>query len=160
MHVTRHATWMRRLPAATRAIATTSPTQSGGVHRGGVHHAAAVDRHLEQFLRCRWHHVHLPWPLWTLFTHGLEQKPIVERWEVEYDIRPRCETLFIALDEKNAQCGAHQAHLGEAACTHVNTVHYTRTRFATVWHHAVLNYQRVVDELHCLELGRWKECAG
>merc|ERR1719183_786995 len=94
----------------------------------------------------------------TLFPPWLEQKPIVERWEVEYDdLRPHCEHLFIGLDDKTAECDAHQANLDAAACLHSNTVKYVRIQFAKAWYYAVLHYQRVVDEVHCLEIDRWKE---
>ena len=41
----------------------------------------------------------------TLFPPWLEQKPIVEHWEFQYDeLVPTCEHLFVVLDDKTAQC--------------------------------------------------------
>jgi hypothetical protein len=94
----------------------------------------------------------------TLFPPWLEQKPIVEHWEEEYHRRvPVCEAWFERLDEKTAECDALQAHLEAAACAHANEVLNVRVRFATDWQYSVQAYQRVVDEVRCLELDRWKE---
>jgi hypothetical protein len=94
----------------------------------------------------------------TLFPPWLEQKPVVEHWEREYDEKvPVCEELFIDLDEKTAECDAIQTQLERAACTHGNTVVEVRNLFAESWAYAVYTYQRVVDEVHCLEIDRWKE---
>merc|ERR1719440_2046586 len=94
----------------------------------------------------------------TLFPPWLEQKPIVEHWEEEYDdLVPHCEHLFTVLDEKTAECDAIQLQLERAACTHGNTVVEVRNLFAESWAYAVYTYQRVVDEVHCLEIDRWKE---
>merc|ERR1719389_1405930 len=94
----------------------------------------------------------------TLFPPWLEQKPVVEHWEVEYDdLVPHCEHLFTVLDDKTAECDALQLQLERAACTHGNTVAEVRNLFAQAWAHAIWTYQRVVDEVHCLEIDRWKE---
>jgi len=94
----------------------------------------------------------------TLFPPWLEQKPIVEHWEEEYDEKvPHCERKFEILDDKTAECDAYQLQLEEAACSHGNTVAEVRNLFAQAWAHAIWTYQRVVDEVHCLEIDRWKE---
>jgi len=94
----------------------------------------------------------------VLFPPFIEQKPIVEHWELEYDLkRPTCETLFVALDDKTEECDAHQLHLERAACTHYNLVIEVRNVFATSWYYALQTYQRIMDEVHCLEIDRWKE---
>jgi len=94
----------------------------------------------------------------TLFPPWLEQKPIVEHWESEYDRKvPICEDLFNRLDDKTAECDALQAHLEAAACAHANMVLNVRIRFGTDWQYSVHAYQRVVDEVRCLEIDRWKE---
>merc|ERR1719352_1940594 len=94
----------------------------------------------------------------TLFPPWLEQKPIVERWEHEYDIKvPVCERFFEELDDKTAECDALQLQLERAACTHGNTVQEVRNLFAESWAYAVFTYQRIVNEVHCLEIDRWKE---
>merc|ERR1719443_2010876 len=94
----------------------------------------------------------------TLFPPWLEQKPIVEHWEEEYDdLVPHCEHLFTVLDDKTAECDALQLQLERAACTHGNTVQEVRNLFAESWAYAVWTYQRIVDEVHCLEIDRWKE---
>jgi hypothetical protein len=94
----------------------------------------------------------------TLFPPWLEQKPIVEHWEYEYNRRvPTCETWYTTLNEKTDECDALQAHLEAAACAHANEVLNVRIRFATDWQYSVYTYQQVVDEVRCLELDRWKE---
>jgi len=94
----------------------------------------------------------------VLFPPWLEQKPVVERVEVEYDVKhPECETKFITLDEKTATCDAHQTNLENAACAHTHMVNQIREEFSTAWDLAITTYQHVVDEVHCLELDRWKE---
>merc|ERR1719454_2443084 len=94
----------------------------------------------------------------TLFPPWLEQKPIVERWELEYsNTVPICEEKFAILDDKTAECDALQLQLEQAACTHGNTVTEVRNLFAEAWAYAIWTYQRVVDEVHCLEIDRWKE---
>jgi hypothetical protein len=94
----------------------------------------------------------------TLFPPWLEQKPVVERWEEEYDDKvPICEHLFEVLDDKTDECDSIQTQLERAACTHGNTVQEVRNLFAESWAYAVFTYQRIVDEVHCLEIDRWKE---
>jgi len=94
----------------------------------------------------------------TLFPPWLEQKPVVERWEFEYGEKvPVCEHLFGVLDDKTAECDALQLRLERAACTHGNTVLQVRNTFAESWAYAIWTYQRIVDEVHCLEIDRWKE---
>jgi len=94
----------------------------------------------------------------TLFPPWLEQKPIVEHWEHEYDVKvPVCEHHFEVLDDKTAECDALQLQLERAACTHGNTVSEVRNLFAESWAYAVFTYQRVIMEVHCLEIDRWKE---
>ena len=94
----------------------------------------------------------------TLFPPWLEQKPVVEHWEEEYDdLVPHCEHLFVLLDDKTEECDAIQTHLEQAACSHGNIVQGVRNDFAYSWAYWVTEYQRVVDEVHCLEIDRWKE---
>jgi len=94
----------------------------------------------------------------TLFPPWLEQKPIVEHWEHEYDIKvPHCEEWFITLDDKTAECDALQLQLERAACTHYNLVIEVRNNFADAWAYAMWTYQRIMEEVHCLEIDRWKE---
>jgi len=94
----------------------------------------------------------------TLFPPFIEQKPIVERWEHDYDIKvPVCETKYTILDEKTAECDALQTQLELAACAHHAQVQHVRELFAAAWYYATITYQRVVDEVHCLEVDRWKE---
>jgi hypothetical protein len=94
----------------------------------------------------------------VLFPPWLEQKPVVETVEVEYGVKhPECETKFITLDEKTATCDAHQTNLESAACTHTHMVNTIREEFSIAWDLAISTYQHVVDEVHCLELDRWKE---
>jgi len=94
----------------------------------------------------------------TLFPPWLTQKPIVEHWEYEYNRRvPVCETWYDTLNEKTAECDGIQGQLEEAACLHANRVEEARIRFFNDWGFAVHTYQRVVDEVHCLEIDRWKE---
>jgi len=94
----------------------------------------------------------------TLFPPWLEQKPVVEHWEEEYDEKmPTCETLFNVLDDKTAECDALQLQLERAACTLGNTVREVRNRFAESWYYALTTYQRIIYEVHCLEIDRWKE---
>jgi hypothetical protein len=82
----------------------------------------------------------------------------VEHWEEEYgDKVPICTNLFIVLDDKTAECDALQLQLDRAACTHANTVSEVRNAFATAWAYSVDTYQRIIDEVHCLEIDRWKE---
>ena len=61
------------------------------------------------------------------------------------------------MDDKTAECDVLQLPLGRAACTHGNTVQEVRNLFTEEWAYAVWTYQRVVDEVHCLEIDRWKE---
>jgi len=94
----------------------------------------------------------------TLFPPWLEQKPIVEHWEAQYDQTvPVCENLFTVLDDKTAECDALQLQLERAACTHGNVVREVRNMFAESWAYAVQTYQRIIYEVHCLEIDRWKE---
>jgi len=94
----------------------------------------------------------------TLFPPWLIQKPIVEHWEYEYNRKvPVCETWYTTLNHKTEECDALQLHLEEAACAHANRVVNVKIRFATYWTYAVETYQRIVDEVHCLEIDRWKE---
>jgi len=94
----------------------------------------------------------------TLFPPWLTQKPVVEHWEYEYNRRvPVCEQWYETLNQKTAECDGIQGNLEEAACLHANRVEETRIRFLNDWAFAVHTYQRVVDEVHCLEIDRWKE---
>lgn len=94
----------------------------------------------------------------VLFPPWIEQKPVVERWEHEYGLKvPTCERLFTVLDDKTDECDALQTNLENAACAHGRIVYSVRTAFVSSWEYAVSTYQRVVDEVHCLELDRWKE---
>jgi len=94
----------------------------------------------------------------TLFPPWLEQWPKVQEWEETYDdLVPHCEYLFEELDDKTAECDAIQMQLERAACTHGNIVQEVRNLFAESWAYAVYTYQRIVDEVHCLEIDRWKE---
>jgi len=94
----------------------------------------------------------------VLFPPWIEQKPVVERIEVEYDVKhPECETKFVNLDEKTETCDAHQAALEGAACAHGRKVKQVREEFSISWQTAITTYQHVVDEVHCLEIDRWKE---
>merc|ERR1719174_2431992 len=50
-----------------------------------------------------------------LFPPWIVQKPIVETWEHEYDIKvPVCERYFQVLDDKTAECDGLQAQLERA----------------------------------------------
>jgi len=94
----------------------------------------------------------------TLFPPWLEQKPVVEHWEFQYDeLVPHCEDFFTVLDDKTAECDAIQLQLERAACAHGNVVSEVRNMFAESWAYAVFTYQRVIMEVHCLEIDRWKE---
>ena len=94
----------------------------------------------------------------TLFPPWLEQKPIVERWELDYDEKvPHCERWFIDLDDKTDECDAIQTLLERAACSHGAVVQGVRNTFARDWAYWVNAYQHLVDEVHCLEIDRWKE---
>jgi len=94
----------------------------------------------------------------VLFPPWLEQKPIVETVEVEFGIkRPDCETKYVILDDKTEVCDAYQTALENAACAHGRKVYDVRVSFRDSWQSAVSTYQHVVDEVHCLEIDRWKE---
>merc|ERR1740117_2901204 len=94
----------------------------------------------------------------VLFPPWLEQKPVPERIEVEYHVKhPECETKFVNLDDKTATCDAHQTNLENAACAHAHVVNQIRDEFSTAWDLAITAYQHVVNEVHCLEIDRWKE---
>jgi len=94
----------------------------------------------------------------VLFPPWIEQKPVVERIEVEYDVKhPECETKFVNLDEKTEICDAYQTALEAAACAHGKKVQQVREEFSISWNQAITTYQHVVDEVHCLEIDRWKE---
>jgi len=94
----------------------------------------------------------------VLFPPWIEQKPVVERIEVEYDVKhPECETKFVNLDEKTETCDAQQAALEAAACALGQKVKEVREEFSVSWQTAITTYQHVVDEVHCLEIDRWKE---
>lgn len=94
----------------------------------------------------------------VLFPPWIDQKPVVETWEASYDLKhPECETKFSDLDDKTAECDAHQTNLENAACAHGQKAHEVREQFATAWQVALTTYQHVVDEVHCLEIDRWKE---
>lgn len=94
----------------------------------------------------------------VLFPPFIEQKPVVEHWELQYDLkRPNCTTLFISLDDKTEECDALQLRLERAACSHYNLVIEVRNTFAESWGYALYTYQRIMDEVHCLEIDRWKE---
>jgi hypothetical protein len=47
--------------------------------------------------------------------------------------------------------------LERAACAHGNVVVDVRNLFAESWAYALYTYQRILDEVHCLEIDRWKE---
>ena len=70
---------------------------------------------------------------------------------------PHCEELFVTLDDQTAECDALQTQLEQAACTRGNVVIEVRNLFAESWAYAIYTYQRVNDEVHCLEIDRWKE---
>jgi hypothetical protein len=94
----------------------------------------------------------------ALFPPWITQKPIVERWEHDYDVKvPICEEWFVTLDEKTAECDAAQLALEMAACAHANEVAQVRNTFAEAWAYISFNYQRVINQVHCLEIDRWKE---
>jgi hypothetical protein len=94
----------------------------------------------------------------VLFPPWLEQKPVVETREHEYDEKvPECEDLFTTLDDKTAECDAKQLALEMAACQHANEVAQVRNTFAEAWAYISYNYQRVINQVHCLEIDRWKE---
>lgn len=94
----------------------------------------------------------------VLFPPWIEQKPVVERIEVEFGVkRPDCETKFVHLDDKTEICDAYQTALENAACAHGNKVRQVREEFSAAWDQAITTYQHVVDEVHCLEIDRWKE---
>jgi hypothetical protein len=94
----------------------------------------------------------------ALFPPWIEQKPIVETWEEHYhDKVPVCERQFGVLDDKTAECDAIQLQLERAACSHGNVVAEVRNLFAESWAYAMYTYQRILDEVHCLEIDRWKE---
>jgi len=94
----------------------------------------------------------------VLFPPWIEQKPIVEEWEYEYDTKvPICQDYFQELDDKTAECDALQLRLERAACTHYNLVIDVRNTFAQSWAYALGTYVRIMEEVHCLEIDRWKE---
>lgn len=94
----------------------------------------------------------------TLFPPFIQQKPVVEHWESEYDVKVEvCEDYYRLLDVKTAECDALQTQLELAACAHSAQVQRVRELFASSWYYATITYQRVVDEVHCLEVDRWKE---
>lgn len=94
----------------------------------------------------------------VLFAPWLEQKPIVERWEVDYDEKVTvCETRYQIMDAKTAECDALQTALEQAACAHTNEAVTTFNNFVQFWDDQVRIYQTLIDEVHCLEIDRWKE---
>jgi len=94
----------------------------------------------------------------VLFPPWIDQKPIVETKEHLYDVKvPTCETFYSELETKTEECDGLQLYLDQAACTHYNTVIQVRNLFAASWLTAINTYQRVIDEVHCLEIDRWKE---
>jgi len=94
----------------------------------------------------------------TLFPPWRIQKPVVETKEYEYSEKvPECEELYLRLNAKTEECDSLQARLEMAACAHATRVQEVRLRFFEDWTWHVHNYQTVVDEVHCLEIDRWKE---
>jgi len=94
----------------------------------------------------------------TLFPCFHEKWPIVQDWELQYRRqREICVSYYFELDAKSTQCNSLQLQLERAACSHAEKVEEVRVQFANEWFFAVWNYQRVIDEVHCLELDRWKE---
>jgi hypothetical protein len=94
----------------------------------------------------------------VLFQPWLEQKPVVERVEVEYDAKVTvCETLYQVMDAKTAECDALQTALEQASCAYANEATTTYNNFASFWMDQVNIYQTLIDEVHCLEIDRWKE---
>ena len=86
------------------------------------------------------------------------QWPIVQEAERVYDVTvPICEEHFVDLDDKTAECDAHQTNLDSSACQHAMKVRQARTDFHAAWRFAVTEYQRVSDEVRILEADRWNE---
>jgi hypothetical protein len=94
----------------------------------------------------------------VLFEPWLEQKPVVEGVEVEYDVKVEvCETLYQIMDAKTADCDAKQTALEQASCAYANEATTVYNNFAAFWTDQTNIYQALVDEVHCLEIDRWKE---
>lgn len=92
------------------------------------------------------------------FPPWIEQKRVVEREEEVYDDKvPECEHRASSLDEQTAECDALQFELEEAACRYTNKVTEVRNAFAQSWSWALTTYNTVMQEVHCLEVDRWKE---
>jgi hypothetical protein len=94
----------------------------------------------------------------TQFPPWIAQKTVVEGWEAHYgEWMPTCQTRYLTMDATTAHCDAIQQTLEEASCTLANKVSEVRNRFAEHWQYASDTYQRLIEEVHCLEIDRWKE---
>jgi hypothetical protein len=94
----------------------------------------------------------------TRFPSWIEQKRVVETWEAQYGAwMPTCQTKYTSMDEKTAECDAIQQNLEETSCALHNKIVDTWNRFSEHWTYSADTYQRLVNEVHCLEIDRWKE---
>jgi len=92
------------------------------------------------------------------FDPWLIQKPKVEKVEVEYDEKmPFCEKKYIAMDDKTDDCDALQTQLEQASCAYANKVVLVKSTFFDFWNYQIKIYNDLSEEVHCLEIDRWKE---
>lgn len=92
------------------------------------------------------------------FPHWIEQKGVVEEWFEAYNTKQgECVQHDTQLDQTTDTCDGHQEHLESATCTLANTQREVQNAFARFWVYATRTYQSVVDDVHCLEIDRWKE---
>jgi len=92
------------------------------------------------------------------FEPWLEQKPIVERVEVEYDDKVKiCKDKYSVMDKTSTACDVYQADLEAAACAYANKVVLVKNIFYDFWNYQINVYNDLSEEVHCLEIDRWKE---
>jgi len=92
------------------------------------------------------------------FDPWLIQKPKVEEVEVEYDAKvPVCETKYKAMDDKTDHCDTLQGLLEKASCAYANKVVLVKNTFFEFWDYQIKVYNDLSEEVHCLEIDRWKE---
>jgi len=92
------------------------------------------------------------------FKPWLEQKPIVEGVEVEYDAKVEiCKVKYAEMDTKTDACDDLQTKLELASCAYANKVVLVKNIFSDFWDYQIRVYNDLSEEVHCLEIDRWKE---
>ena len=86
------------------------------------------------------------------------QKPRVEVAEEGYDNKhPFCENHFEVLDDKTAECDAHQLTLEQSACQLADKVQRVQNQFDCAWTTALDLYEQTVIEVRILQQDRIQE---